>query len=68
MDPSTTRSALERKESRGGHFRNDFPNKDDAYAKFNVVTVRGAGGAMQIRREPLTPMPPELKAVIEEMK
>jgi succinate dehydrogenase / fumarate reductase flavoprotein subunit len=68
VSEAITRSALERKESRGGHFRDDFPNKDDAYAKFNVVTVRGAGGAMQIRREPLTPMPPELKAVIEEMK
>ena len=63
-----TRSALERKESRGGHFRDDFPRKDDAYATFNVVTYRGSDGNMQIRREPLKPMPAELNTIIQEMK
>ena len=61
-------SALERKESRGGHFRDDYPSKDEACAKFNVVSFRGHDGTMQIRREPLKEMPPELKAIIEEMK
>jgi succinate dehydrogenase / fumarate reductase, flavoprotein subunit len=61
-------SALERKESRGGHFREDCPDKDEACAKFNVVSFRGPDGKMQIRREPLKPMPAELKAIIEEMK
>jgi succinate dehydrogenase / fumarate reductase flavoprotein subunit len=68
VSEAITRSALERKESRGGHFREDFPAKDDVYATFNVTTFRGEGGRMQVRREPLKPMPPELKAVIEEMK
>jgi succinate dehydrogenase / fumarate reductase flavoprotein subunit len=63
-----TRSALERRESRGGHFREDFPAKDDAYAKFNVVCYRGGDGRMELRREPVKPMPAELAAVIEEMK
>ena len=63
-----TRSALERKESRGGHFRDDFPDKDPACAKFNVVTFRGHDGQMQIRREPVKEMPAELKVIIEEMK
>src|SRR5690606_29015600 len=35
------RSALERPESRGGHFRDDFPARDPACATFNVVVVRG---------------------------
>jgi succinate dehydrogenase / fumarate reductase flavoprotein subunit len=68
VSEAIARSAIERKESRGGHFRDDFPAKDEAYATFNVVNVKGEGGKMQVRREPLKPIPPELKAVIEEMK
>jgi len=63
-----TRSALERRESRGGHFRDDFPDKDPACAKFNTVTFRGPDGQMRIRREPVKEMPADLKAIIEEMK
>src|SRR4029079_5752579 len=32
--------ALERKESRGGHFRDDFQDKDPTYAKFTLVLHR----------------------------
>ena len=63
-----TRSAIERKESRGAHFRDDFPNKDAASGKFNVVVHKGLDGAMQVRREPIPEMPAELKQIIEEMK
>src|SRR6476659_2341221 len=62
------RAALERKESRGGHFRDDFPDKDPAYGKFNIVVRKGADGGMQLVREPTREMPPELKRVIEEQK
>ncbi len=62
------RAAIERKESRGGHFRDDFPDKDPQYATFNTVLARAPDGSMKLRREPLIPMPPELKQVIEEMK
>jgi succinate dehydrogenase / fumarate reductase flavoprotein subunit len=68
VSEAITRSALERKESRGGHFRDDCPNKDDACAKFNVVNYRGPDGIMNVRREPVKPMPEELKAIVEEMK
>jgi succinate dehydrogenase / fumarate reductase flavoprotein subunit len=61
------RSALARKESRGGHFRDDFPDKDPAYGAFNLV-VQQDGEQMRLSRESLAPMPQELKAVIEEMK
>jgi succinate dehydrogenase / fumarate reductase flavoprotein subunit len=63
-----TRSAIERKESRGGHFRQDYPDKDPAFATFNFVVRRGADGAMQVSRAPIPPMPDELKQVIEENK
>jgi succinate dehydrogenase / fumarate reductase flavoprotein subunit len=68
VSEAITRSGLERRESRGGHFRDDFPKKDEACAGFNVVTYRGNDGKMSLRREPCKPMPEELKAVIEEMK
>jgi succinate dehydrogenase / fumarate reductase flavoprotein subunit len=63
-----TMSALERKESRGGHFRDDFPAKDENYGKFNIVVRQGESGAPQLERVPITPMPAELKSIIEEMK
>jgi L-aspartate oxidase len=36
------RAALRREESRGGHFRADFPDRDDARWKIHVVDARGA--------------------------
>jgi len=68
ISEAITRAALNRKESRGGHFREDFPDKDAADGKMNVVVFKGADGSMQLRREPIPPMPEELKQVIEEMK
>jgi succinate dehydrogenase / fumarate reductase flavoprotein subunit len=68
VSEAIARSALERKESRGGHFRDDYPDKDPAYATFNFVTRKGPDGEMQLVREPIPPMPDHLKAVIEEMK
>jgi succinate dehydrogenase / fumarate reductase flavoprotein subunit len=61
-------SALERKESRGGHFRDDFPAKSEEFGKFNIVVRQGAGGGPQMERVPIPPMPDELKRIIEEMK
>src|SRR3954470_16835868 len=68
VSEAITRSAIERKESRGGHFREDFPDKNPEYATFNIVTRRGAGGSMEVRRVPLPPLPAELKQIIEDQK
>jgi succinate dehydrogenase / fumarate reductase, flavoprotein subunit len=67
VSEAVTRAAIERRESRGGHFRDDYPAKDPAYAAFNVVLRRGADGAMQVERRPIPAMPEELKAIIAEM-
>jgi len=63
-----TRAAIERRESRGGHFRDDYPEKDSAASKFNIVVSKGADGGMRLTREPIAPLPPELAAIIEEQK
>ena len=68
VSEAVTRAAIERKESRGGHFREDYPEKDPAWGKVNVVIRKGPDGAMQLAREPIRPLPPELQAVIEEQK
>jgi succinate dehydrogenase / fumarate reductase flavoprotein subunit len=68
VSEAIARSAIERKESRGGHFRDDYPDKDPAYATFNFVVRKGRDGNMELSREPIPPMPDHLKAVIEEMK
>ena len=62
------RSAIERKESRGGHFRDDYPDKKDEFGTFNFGTRRQADGSMTVSRLPLPPVPPELQQVIEEQK
>jgi succinate dehydrogenase flavoprotein subunit len=63
-----TRAALERKESRGAHFRDDFPTKDKQYDGFNIVVRKGTGGQMQLTRESIPPMREDLQQIIEEMK
>ena len=60
-------AALERKESRGAHTRDDHPYTDDEWGKVNVV-LRLRDGAVRLSREPLPEMPAELKALCQERK
>jgi len=68
VSEAITRAAIERRESRGGHFRDDYPEKDPAGARFNVVIRKGSDGKMQLSREPVPEVPAELTRVIEEQK
>lgn len=68
VSEAITRSAIERKESRGGHFREDYQGKDEKFGKVNVVTFKEGEGRMGVRLESLPQMPEELRRVIEEMK
>jgi succinate dehydrogenase / fumarate reductase, flavoprotein subunit len=66
VSEAITRAALERKESRGAQFRDDYPDKDERFAKVNTIISKTADGLMEVRLEPLPEMPDYLKQVIEE--
>jgi succinate dehydrogenase / fumarate reductase flavoprotein subunit len=68
VSEAITRAALERKESRGGHFREDYPDKVKTFGGLNIIVRRGPSGEMQVLRENIPQMPAELKQVIEEQK
>jgi succinate dehydrogenase / fumarate reductase flavoprotein subunit len=60
-----TLAALERRESRGGHTRDDYPKPDPEFGKVKVV-LRERDGELVVAREPLDEMPDDLKQLFEE--
>jgi succinate dehydrogenase / fumarate reductase flavoprotein subunit len=68
VSEAITRAAILRKESRGAQFREDFPNKDTEWGKYNIVVKRGPDGEMLVEKRALPAMPDQLQAVIQEMK
>jgi succinate dehydrogenase / fumarate reductase, flavoprotein subunit len=68
VSEAITRSAIERKESRGGHYRDDFPSRDPGEGKINIVISKAPDGSMQIRRAQIPQMPDHLQRIIEAMK
>jgi succinate dehydrogenase / fumarate reductase, flavoprotein subunit len=67
VSEAVTMGALERKESRGGHTRDDYPNTDAKFGKVNIV-IRKKNGAWSLNQEPLPEMPDDLKVLCEEKK
>ncbi len=68
VSEAIARAALDRTESRGGHFREDHPEKDPTFGTFNTVLRKNGNGEMEIERTPIPPLPSELAAIIEEQK
>jgi len=68
VSEAIARSAIERRESRGGHFRDDYPDKVNEFATINMMVKQVSGGGMQLSRIPIPPIPDHLKQVIEEQK
>ena len=68
VSEAVTRCAIERQESRGGHFRDDYPEKEKAFSAFNLIARKARDGQMEVTRAPIPEMPAELKQIIEEMK
>src|SRR6266513_644563 len=66
VSEAIARIALERKESRGAQFREDYPNKEERFSNVNTIISKAPDGSMQIRLEPLPEMPDYLKEVVEE--
>ena len=61
-------AALERKESRGAHFREDYQAKEEEYGQVNFTLKKNAEGNMEISRVPIEPLREDLAQIIEENK
>ena len=68
VSEAITRAAIDRRESRGGHFREDYPDKDPAGGTFNIVIRKGEDAQMRLSREPVREMPAELQRVIQDQR
>ena len=62
------RAARERKESRGGHFREDFQGKSEVFAKMNIRIKKDGNGNMTVEQIAKPSIRDDLQRIIDEMK
>jgi succinate dehydrogenase / fumarate reductase flavoprotein subunit len=67
VSEAVTLGALERKESRGGHTRDDYPFADDRYGTVNMV-IKRKDDALTVAQAPIPPMREDLRALLQEKK
>jgi succinate dehydrogenase / fumarate reductase flavoprotein subunit len=67
VSEAIARAALERTESRGAHFRDDYSGKEESWAGVQLAIRKGPGGGMTVHREPVPPLSGEQKTIVEEM-
>ena len=65
---AVTRSAIERKESRGAHTREDYKDKEEKFDTVNTILRKGENGEMQVTQETIPELPAELTQIIDDHK
>ena len=68
VSESVALAALERRESRGAQFRDDYPDKDEALGRINHVVRKGPNGEMQLEAIPVQDLTEEMHQIIEDNK
>ncbi len=68
VSEAIARAAILRKESRGAQFRDDYPDKDQEWGKYNNVVRQGSGGEMVVEKRAIASLPEDLAGIIAEMK
>ena len=66
ISEAVARAALRRTESRGAHTREDFPNSEEEWSGRNLIVSQSEGGAIEVREEPLPPVPEELAELLKD--